>query len=210
MTIIIISLAFAIHSHSHTIAIIASTPLCIVVHARPHRGTSAEVEFLTEAKPTVDASPHARCSGLTASDGQEHGRLGVGMDRADQIGLTAHGHGPWRTNMPPRTAINFIHAMQIRHGPEFYGSGSDMQILQTWPWPTGAAEPGVCHNAEVCHVVQACKLHLDIAGLVLARTRPAASIPPPYHPPPWNHQSTTGSTMAAPRSTTILTQIISP
>lgn len=95
-----------------------------------------------------------------------------------------------------RVSINFRHAMQIRHGPEFFGSGSDMQICQTRPWSQQFFwSQGSVTTPNFCHVVQACKLQQYIArGLFLAHL-PAALSPseastfsPTTMARPWYHQ----------------------
>lgn len=140
---------------------------------------------------------HGRRRGCRRGRRRGHGRRG---DAGSVQHLGHLGHGPWadkHTSAPALelSSINFIHAMQIRHGPDFYGSGSDMQICRHGPGPTGPAEPGsppaIRHPSSrrtlPCGAgLRRCKR----ASVHPLAHSPAAAIPPPSHPPPWHHQPT--------------------
>lgn len=134
---------------------------------------------------------HGRRRGCRRGRRRGHGRRG---DAGSVQHLGHLGHGPWadkHTSAPALelSSINFIHAMQIRHGPDFYGSGSDMQICRHGPGPTGPAEPG--SPPAIRHPSSRRTLP---CGAGLRRCKRASVHPlaqPPSHHLPTHHHGTT-------------------
>lgn len=116
---------------------------------------------------------------------------GVGMGKG--MGMDGEGqreYWTWALAHEHASASLSISYMQCRSDtvPSSLALGQTCRFARHGPGLIRPIEPGVCHNAELCHVVQACKLQHCIAG---ACPNDAATLPPTTMAPPRHHQSIT-------------------